>query len=191
MSISRTPGTASRNARTVSSECTHAPAHGSSSPPGAALTAAPAPVNLNNGIATFQVTLNTPGTGYTLVARVPGLASATTTPFNVTVSAATHLAVTALTSPLTAGVPFTVQVAAQDDTGQTDTAFTGPVTLALGPGSPGGAGLGWTVTVNAQAGVATFSNLTISQPGRTFFLSASAGGLSAATTAPFDVGAAE
>jgi sugar lactone lactonase YvrE len=166
---------------------------GSGSPPGAMLTEPPALVNANNGVATFQVTLNTPGSGYTLRAAVAGLTGATTAPFNVTGSAATRLALTSLPSPVTAGVPFSVQFTAQDAAGQIDPAFTGPVTVALGPGSPAGVTLqGPTLTVNASRGVATFSNLTVSQPGKGFTLSASAAGsgLYGASTLPFNVGAA-
>lgn len=64
-----------------------------------------------------------------------------------------------------AGLPITppVQVTVRDSLGRTSTSFTGPVTMTLAPNLLG-ALLGGTTTVNAVAGVATFSNLIIDRP---------------------------
>jgi hypothetical protein len=66
-----------------------------------------------------------------------------------------------------------------------DTSFTGPVTVTLNPSS---GGLTGTTTVNAVNGVATFSNLAITNPGKGFTLNASSNGSGATTSRGFDVG---
>jgi sugar lactone lactonase YvrE len=163
------------------------------SPPGATLGGTTAVrVDSNNGTATFQdLTINHTGSGFTLVASSGSLTSAATAQFNVVGSAATRLAVTTLPPAITATVPFSVQITAEDASGNRDLNYTGPVSLALGNGSPLGASLSGTLLVNAQAGVATFDGLTINQPGRSFSLTATAAssGLLGVTTPPFLVGA--
>ena len=51
--------------------------------------------------------------------------------------------------------------------------FTGPVTIAL-RANPTNAVLGGTRTVNAVAGIATFADLTLNEPGKGYTLVASA-----------------
>ena len=79
-----------------------------------------------------------------------------------------------------------VQVAVQDAFGNTVTGATDAVTLALAA-KPGGGTLLGTMTVAATQGVATFSDLWVDHSGSGYTLSASAAGLSGATSAPFDV----
>src|SRR5205809_524288 len=79
-----------------------------------------------------------------------------------------------------------VQVAVQDAFGNTVTAATDAVTVALGA-NPGAGTLSGTLTVAATQGIATFSNLRIDRPGSGYTLAASAGGLSGATSVPFAV----
>jgi hypothetical protein len=144
-----------------------------------------ATIDPDNGVATFpDLSMGQPGTGYTLTATAGGLTAATSAAFQVGGLTAARLAVMSLPSPVMAGVPFTVQVAAQDAFGNTDPTYTNSgnqITLTL-PGR--------TVTAPIQAGVATFSGLVISQPGKNVTLGATAPGLSGVTTAPFNVGAA-
>jgi sugar lactone lactonase YvrE/Tol biopolymer transport system component len=156
---------------------------GPGSPAGATLGGTTtASVDLDNGMAVFSgLTISQPGTGYTLTAKIGSLTAASTGPFNVGGATATLLAVTSLPSPITAGVPFTVKVAPQDAFGHTDSTYTDQVTLTL----PGG-----TVSATPRAGVATFGNLVIDQPGKNVTLTATAPGLNSVTTAPFNVGAA-
>ena len=80
--------------------------------------------------------------------------------------------------------PVTVLV--QDTAGHTEITSAVPVTLALGA-NPGNATLAGTLTVNAVQGVATFSNLTLDQVGSGYTLSATAPGLTGATSQPFSV----
>src|SRR5213592_1818550 len=79
-----------------------------------------------------------------------------------------------------------VQVAVQDAFGNTVTAATDAVTVAVGA-NPGAGTLSGTLTVAATQGIATFSNLRIDRPGSGYTLAASAGGLSGATSVPFAV----
>jgi alpha-tubulin suppressor-like RCC1 family protein len=79
-----------------------------------------------------------------------------------------------------------VQVAFRDASGKTVTSATGAITLGLGA-NPNGAALGGTVTQNATAGVATFSNLTISKTGSGYTLTASSPSVTMATSSAFNV----
>ena len=82
-----------------------------------------------------------------------------------------------------------VQVVARDAQGNTVTTFTGPVTIAIGrnggrlaPGTLRG-----TQTVTAVNGVATFSDLSIDQPGSGYTLTVAAAGLTGTESAPFNI----
>src|SRR3989441_5088109 len=92
--------------------------------------------------------------------------------------AATHLAFTVQPSVTTAGSAISppVQVAAQDDAGNTDASFTGSITIAVGTNPSGGA-LSGTTTVTAVNGVAPFSDLSIDQAGNGYTLQATGSGL--------------
>ena len=61
-------------------------------------------------------------------------------------------------------------------------ASTAAITIAIGA-NPGQASLGGSTSKNATAGVAAFSNLTISQAGSGYTLTATSSGLSPATSA--------
>ena len=87
---------------------------------------------------------------------------------------------------VTAGSDFGLTVTAEDSSGNVDTSFNGTVTVALA-NNPGGATLGGTLTVTAQDGVATFSDLTLNKAGTGYTLLVSASGLAGATTDAFDV----
>jgi hypothetical protein len=78
-----------------------------------------------------------------------------------------------------------------DASGNALTSFTGPVTIAIGhnggmlmPGTLSG-----TKTVTAVNGVATFADLSIDQPGSGYTLVVTAGGVTGAESAPFNIGA--
>jgi len=86
-----------------------------------------------------------------------------------------------------------VQVAVLDAQGNRVTSYTGTVTIAIGsngslnPLMPGT--LSGTKTVSVVNGVATFSDLSIDQPGNAYTLVASAVGLPRAQSTPFNIGA--
>jgi hypothetical protein len=114
------------------------------------------------GVASFPgLAINNAASGYTLTASSTGLSGATTAAFNVTSAGVAAQLVVTTPPPATvsAGGTFGLAVTAKDSSGTVDTSFTGSVTLAVNSG----ANLGGTVTVSAQAGVATFSGLTLTQ----------------------------
>jgi len=83
------------------------------------------------------------------------------------------------------GIPFSLAVAVENGHGRVLTGFHGRLAISLAA-NPGGATLGGTLRVNATNGVAMFSNLTLSQPGKGYVLGVSGAGLSV-KTARFDV----
>ncbi|MBF5041990.1 hypothetical protein FGE12_06260 [Aggregicoccus sp. 17bor-14] len=138
-----------------------------------------------NGVATFQgLSITQVGEGYTLVASAPGAVSVTSAPFRVKPGAARSLAFVTQPSSTVAGSALApaVQVAVRDVHGNTVTASTASVTLALSAGSLAG-----TRTVAAVNGVATFPDLSVAQAGTSYTLAASSGSLTGATSAAFAV----
>ncbi len=144
-----------------------------------------------NGVATFStLSINKAGTGYTLAASATGLTSATSTAFNITGGTASKLAFVTQPSntPPNAAITPAVTVAIEDSNGNTVTTSTASVAISIAA-NPGTGTLGGTTTVSAVAGVASFANLTISSPGTGYTLSAASTGLTAATSAAFNVAA--
>jgi hypothetical protein len=84
------------------------------------------------------------------------------------------------------GAAITVKVSVEDTSGNVVTTDTSAVTLALSGGTAG-ATLGGTKTVNAVAGVATFSNLTVNKVGSAYVLNASDAALTAAVSNGFAI----
>src|SRR3989441_932420 len=120
----------------------------------------------------------------------PGTWLATVLALNPAPPPATHLIFTVQPSHPTAGgtISPAVQVAAQDDAGNTVMGFGADITIALG-NNPAGGTLSGTKTVTAVNGVATFSNLSIDRAGNGYTLVATATGLTGATSAPFNIAA--
>lgn len=77
-------------------------------------------------------------------------------------------------------------VRAVDAGGNVVPGYTGPITVTFGTNAGAGI-LGGTATVNAVNGVATFTDLFVNTPGNGYTLVASSGGLTTATSAPFNV----
>src|SRR5437660_1264330 len=127
--------------------------------PGGSTLSGTTPVAAVSGVATFFVSLNKAGTGYTLTASAGGFAPVTSTAFDITPGTATQLAFTVQPSNTVAGAAISpaVQVTALDPAGNPVPTFTGSVTVALG-NNPGGSTLGGTTTVAAVGGVVTFSD---------------------------------
>ncbi len=101
---------------------------------------------------------------------------------------ATKLTFTTQPSSANAGAAISpaVQVAVQDANGNTVTSANNSITLAIGT-NPGGGTLSGTLTVSAVNGVATFSSLSINQPGIGYTLTASAANLTGTTSAAFNI----
>ena len=122
-----------------------------------------------------------------LTATAAGLSGSPIT-FTATATAAqaTKLAITtqppATTTVGTALAPVVVTV--QDVNSNTATTFTGPVTVAFGTNTVG-ALLSGTTTVNAVAGIATFSTLSVNKVGANFTLVATSPLLTSATSNTF------
>lgn len=87
-----------------------------------------------------------------------------------------------------AGASFAVQVAVQNANGTTVTTATSAITISITSGTgASGAVLGGTRTVNAVSGIAVFNNLTIDRAGNGYTLTASATGVTSATSTAFTV----
>ena len=146
-----------------------------------------ATISAAGGVATYTtLSVDSVGTAYTLTASATGLTSATSAAFNVSAAPATRLGFTVQPTSATAGTQISpaVKVAAQDSLGN-NSATTG-VTLAIGT-NPGGGTLLGTATVAAVAGVATFASLSIDKAGTGYTLTATATGLTSATSGAFNV----
>ncbi|MDB4889090.1 MAG: hypothetical protein JWL61_945, partial [Gemmatimonadetes bacterium] len=163
-----------------------------------ALSANPAGGTLNgtttvaavSGIASFPgVSINKAGSGYGLVATF-GNVTSSSSPLTVVPATAVDLAFTSQPSTASAGSPITpaVVVTARDAFGNTATSFTGNVSVVIGA-NPGNATLTGTTTVAAVAGVATFTNLSLTTAATGYTLVASASGLTSATSALFNIAA--
>jgi uncharacterized repeat protein (TIGR03803 family) len=140
------------------------------------------------GVATFNnLSIDTAGS-YTIKAADGALTTATSGSFTVSAAAASKLAFVQQPTNVTAGSAISpaVTVSIEDQFGNVVTGNTSNVTMAVasGPGALGG-----TVTVAAVAGVATFSNLSITTAG-SYTISATDGALSSATSGSFTVSAA-
>jgi len=141
------------------------------------------------GIATFNdLSVSKIGVGYKLYATSAGLTSVRSAAFNVTVGAPSQLVFGVQPVNTTAGRTITpaVTVRVLDVGGNPVTTATNAVTLALGA-NPGGGTLSGTLTKAAVNGVATFSNISINKVGNGYTLNATATGLTAATSSPFNI----
>src|SRR3989441_9944471 len=127
-----------------------------------------------NGVATFDnVRLDKAATGYRLTAAAPELHPDTSSAFSVMPAPATVLAFTGQPSDAMQGSAIKpVQVTAYDALGNIATNFTGPIRLAFGTDASvsQNAALSGTNPVPAVAGVATFTDLAVDQPGLRYTL---------------------
>jgi hypothetical protein len=147
----------------------------------------PASVTDANGVATGSLSSTVAGLK-TVSATANGVAITQTAGVTVTSGAPAALAFIVQPTNTTAGGTITpaVQVEIRDQFGNRATGATNAVTLDIGT-NPGGGALSGTTTVNAVAGVATFSNLGIDNVGTGYTLTAAATGLSGATSSAFNV----
>ena len=162
---------------------------------GASLTCSSNPQGANAGVATFTGCQITGKAGnYTLSASGAGF-STTSTPFNITVGAAAQLAFGTQPGGGPNGATWGTQptVSVQDSGGNVVTTATNPVTLGIASQPGSGATLACSANPQTPAGgVATFAGCQITGKAGTYTLSASATGLSGATSSSFNlsVGAA-
>ena len=147
--------------------------------------------NASGGVTSFSdLSINRAGTGYTLTASATGLTSATSSAFNISAAAATKLAFTTQPASANAGsaIAGPPSVTVQDNFGNTVTSSSASITIAIGT-NPGGGSLSGTLTMNATSGVASFSNLSVNKSGAGYTLTASATGLTGATSGGFNIAA--
>jgi hypothetical protein len=143
------------------------------------------------GVATFSnLTVDLAGSGYKLTATASGLTTGTSNAFTVnsTVGTATKLGFVVQPSAATAGatiIPGPV-VAVQDAAGNTVTGLSGTITIGFGTNTTG-ATLGGTLTVNINAGLGNFSNLTVSKAGTYTLVATTSLLLAQATSASFTI----
>jgi hypothetical protein len=153
---------------------------------GAAGASLSGPTTRSGPTASFTgISIDKSGSGYTFRATSSGLTTATSSPFDVT--GVGSLVFT--TQPLGGAAGITTQpvVTALRDDGTTETTSSGPVSLAIKPGTgAAGAALNGTATVGAVGGVATFGGLSVTLSGSEYVLTASGSGASI-DSAPFDI----
>ncbi len=150
-------------------------------------------VTADDGTATFSdLTLTKATIAVALEATSGSLTSATTSSIMVTAGPATQLVVTTQPpSSVTAGSDFGLVAVAEDEFGNVDPDFARSVSLALASAgihagdSPGGA-----LNSMASAGVASFTDVTLSGAATGTVLELSSSGLTTATTNPITVTAA-
>jgi Tol biopolymer transport system component len=149
-----------------------------------------ATVNAVGGVATFAgLSISKRGAGYVLTASSANKILGESAAFTVAPKAE-RLAFTKQPGSAIAGARFGVQpvVTVQDADGFTAAGYSGPVSVTLRPGSGApGAVLSGASTINAIAGVAAFTNLSLDKDGVGFILTASSGSLPALDSAPFAV----
>ncbi len=157
--------------------------------PGAGALSGTSMVAAAGGIAAFTgLSINRPGAGYTLTASSSGLTGATSTAFDISAGGAARLAFVVNPVTAVAGAPLApvVAVAIQDSAGNIVASSTTSVAVGLGA-NPGNAVLGGAGAAAANAGIATFADLSLDKAGVGYTLTASAPGLGTATSAAFDI----
>lgn len=159
--------------------------------PGTGLISGTTTVAAVGGVATFNdLSIDEVQNGYDLTFTATGLTSDTSASFNITPATATKLVYNVEPSNTTAGSNITaaIQVYITDASDNLITTATDNVTLAFGTdASSGAATLGGTLTVAASGGIATFSGINIDKAFTGYTLTASAAGLSSATSVSFDI----
>ncbi len=157
--------------------------------PGSSLIGGTTTVAAVGGIATFSsVFLTKVGTGYTLQASSVGLETATSNTFNNTFGTPSQLAigVQPTTNFVGTSIAPAMTVLVNDAYGNFVSNATNSINIAIGA-NPGSATMGGTTPVSAVAGIATFSDISLSAIGNGYTLVASSAGLTPVTTLPFAV----
>src|SRR5206468_3184871 len=153
------------------------------------------PVAAAAGVASFNdLSIDTPGTGYTLTATSGTLTQATSNAFNITAGPpppATHLAFGVQPSNTQVGATITpaVTVTALDEIGRTACRERGAVSVA-GVKDPDGGTLTGNATANAVNGVAMVPTQKMDKVGIGSTVSIPAGTLTRAQTCAFTISAA-
>ena len=159
--------------------------------PGGTLACTANPKNATGGTSSFAGCEITGTLGnYTLTASATGLTSATSNNIPITIGAASQLAFTTEPGGGANGATWTTQpvVTVQDVGGNTVTTATNSITLAITTQPGAGATIGCTANPKtAAAGIATFAGCEITGQTGSYTVSASATGLTPATSTPFNI----
>jgi hypothetical protein len=157
---------------------------------GASLTCTPNPTGASAGVATFAGCQIVGKAGsYTLSASGAGF-STTSTPFSITVGSATQLAFSTQPGGGANGAVWTTQpaVSVEDSGGNVVTSATNAVTLGIATQPGSGATLACTPNPKSAAnGVASFAGCQIVGKAGSYTLSASAAGLTGATSTSLSI----
>jgi hypothetical protein len=160
-------------------------------PPGDGALSGTTTVAAVSGVATFSdLSIDKVGVGYTLQATSGSLTAATSTSFNIT---AIKLVFTVQPTNTASDATITpaIEVAAQDNYGNTDTTYTADISIIILNNPLGTGALSGTATVAAVSGVATFSDLSIDKAGVGYTLRANSGSLTQVTSASFNITASK
>lgn len=137
-----------------------------------------------NGVAEFtDISIDTVGTGYTLLASTAGLNSATSVAFDINPGPIAALNIQTQPSDSTENLAVnpSIEVALVDAGNNVVTSGAAPITLTLGTNT-GRARLLGTTTVIANNGVATFNDIRLSEEGTGYALIASTAIIQTAVT---------
>jgi hypothetical protein len=142
---------------------------------------------VDEGVASFSGLADDLAETIALEFKTGGIASMHSTPINVVAAPASRLVIASQPpGSITAGKGFAFQVEAEDNFGNVDHSFDGPVTGALMT-NPGGSNLSGGRTITASSGIADFSGLALNKAGNGYTLQVSSGSLAPATTGDFNV----
>ena len=144
-----------------------------------------------NGVATFSnLTLNTPGVGYTVTAtsgiltQLPATAPITVVPGPLAQFVVSSQPPSTAVSMIAFSTP--VSFTAEDAAGNVLSTYTTPVTAVVGTGPAGGT-LGGNTTVTPINGVATFTGLSLNKAGAYTLTTQAISGVTAGTTSTITV----
>ena len=159
------------------------------SPSGVTLSGS-ATIGASSGVSTFStLSINKVGT-YKLLATSGGMISATSNSFPITSGSASTLVFKVQPTPTLTNTPISppITVEAQDANGNTASNFTNPISISIKSNSgTAGAVLSGTISPNAVAGLATFSDLHIDKGGANYILVAASGSLTSAQSSTFNI----
>ena len=146
-------------------------------------------LNAVNGVATFAgIAIDTAGQYKIQATSVPALTPTTSTSVVVTPAAPAKLVVgrPSLRTSVVHNFPFGAALALEDQYGNLETGSNESVSVAL-DNNPNQASLGGDTTVNLVSGLASFTDLSITEVGNGYTLQGTAGNLTSAASTPIDV----
>ena len=159
--------------------------------PGSGTLSGDAALALTAGSAIFSnLSINNAGDGYTLLAEFMGIQEESD-PFNIAVGSPVKLSYSIQPSNTVAGVAIdTIEVQILDNSDNLVASANNTVTIAM-DNNAGGGTLSGSLSVNAVAGIARFTDVSIDRIGVGYTLRVSATGLSDTVSSAFDITAGE